>query len=59
MKAAKSPIKKPEKVAAKKAIKPKKPRRDPLAPERVAAILQRLAEAYPNVKCALHHRNAW
>jgi len=59
MKAAKSPIKKPEKVAAKKAVKLKKPRRDPLAPERIAAILQRLAEAYPNVECALHHRNAW
>src|SRR3984885_8545829 len=58
-----APIKKPEKVAAKKAIKkavkPKKPRRDPLAPERIAAILERLAEAYPNVQCALHHRNAW
>jgi endonuclease III len=59
MKAAKSPIKKPEKVAAKKAVKPRKQRRDPLAPERIAAILDRLAEAYPNVQCALHHRNAW
>ncbi|HEX3436685.1 MAG TPA: endonuclease III [Pseudacidobacterium sp.] len=34
------------------------PKRD-LAPERVAAILKRLAEAYPNAECALHHRNAW
>src|SRR5450631_1101640 len=59
MKAAKSPIKKPEKVAAKKAVKLKKPRRDPLAPERVAAILEGLAEAYPSAECALHHRNAW
>jgi endonuclease-3 len=60
MKAA--PLKKPEKAAAKKAIKKKaikKARRDPLAPERIAAILDRLAEAYPNVECALHHRNAW
>src|ERR1700756_3801939 len=61
MKAA--PIKKQVKAAAKKAIKTaakaKKPRRDPLAPERIAAILERLAEAYPNVQCALHHRNAW
>jgi endonuclease-3 len=61
MKAA--PINKPEKVAAKKAIKKavkaKQPWRDPLAPERIAAILDRLAEAYPNVECALHHRNAW
>jgi endonuclease III len=47
------------KAAAKKAVKTKKPRRDPLAPERIAAILERLAEAYPNVECALHHRNAW
>jgi endonuclease-3 len=59
MKAAKSPIKKPEKVAAKKAVKLKKPRRDPLVPERIAAILDGLAKAYPNVECALHHRNAW
>jgi endonuclease-3 len=53
------PIKKPEKVATKKAVKAKKTRRDPLVPERIAAILDRLAEAYPNVQCALHHRNAW
>src|SRR5271165_6442218 len=32
---------------------------NPLAPERVAAILQRLDERYPNVRCALHHNNAW
>ena len=56
--AAKAPTKKPV-GAAKKAVKAKKPRRDPLAPERIAAILDRLAEAYPNVECALHHRNAW
>jgi endonuclease III len=59
MKAAKSPIKKPKKLAAKKAAKPRKQRRDALAPERISAILERLAEAYPNVECALHHRNAW
>src|SRR6201986_4816697 len=48
------------KVAAKKKpAKPRKPRRNPLAPERIAAILERLAEAYPNAECALHHRNAW
>jgi endonuclease-3 len=61
MKAATS--KKPEKIAAKKtikkAVKARKPPRDPLAPERITAILDRLAEAYPNVQCALHHRNAW
>jgi len=31
----------------------------PLAPERVAAILDGLAKAYPGVVCALNHRNAW
>jgi endonuclease III len=30
-----------------------------LAPERIAEILRRLAAAYPNAECALHHRNAW
>ncbi len=30
-----------------------------LAPERIAKILRRLEAAYPNVKCALHHLNAW
>jgi len=47
------------KKAVKKAVKAKKPRRDPLTPERIAAILERLAEAYPSAECALHHRNAW
>jgi endonuclease-3 len=31
----------------------------PLAPERVQAILDGLRKAYPNVVCALHHRNAF
>jgi endonuclease III len=30
-----------------------------LAPARIAEILNRLAAAYPNAECALHHRNAW
>jgi endonuclease-3 len=30
-----------------------------LAPERVAAILKGLDEAYPDVKCALDHRSPW
>src|SRR5271167_1552406 len=34
-------------------------RYNPLAPERIAAILQRLDERYPNVQCALHHNSAW
>ena len=31
----------------------------PLAPERVAAILDALRKAYPDAVCALDHRNAW
>ena len=33
-----------------------KPRRD-LAPARIADLLERLAAAYPNAECALHHRS--
>src|SRR5271165_4512294 len=32
---------------------------NPVAPERITAILQRLDQRYPNVKCALHHSSAW
>ncbi|HTC74584.1 MAG TPA: endonuclease III [Edaphobacter sp.] len=32
---------------------------DPTNPRRVAAILDELRKAYPDVACALHHRNAW
>src|ERR1700722_7710145 len=44
---------KPKKLAAKK------PRRNPLAPERISTLLDLLAKAYPGAECALHHRNAW
>ena len=30
-----------------------------LAPDRVAAILKALDEAYPNAECALYHRSPW
>ncbi|HWA95033.1 MAG TPA: endonuclease III [Terracidiphilus sp.] len=30
-----------------------------LAPERIAAILKGLDEAYPDVECALNHRSPW
>jgi len=30
-----------------------------LAPQRVAAILKALDEAYPDAECALHHRTPW
>jgi endonuclease-3 len=43
-------------AAAKKTVKP---RRNPLAAERISALLERLARAYPNAECALHHRNPW
>ena len=32
---------------------------NPLAPERVNQILERLDERYPAANCALHHRSAW
>jgi endonuclease III len=30
-----------------------------LDPKRIAELLRRLAAAYPNAECALHHRNPW
>jgi len=47
-----------KKVAAKPAKK-WTPTKKPLAPERVAAILDGLRKLYPNVVCALTHKNAW
>ncbi len=38
---------------------PKRPARGDLAPERVAAILKGLDEAYPVAECALDHRSPW
>jgi endonuclease-3 len=32
---------------------------NPIAPERVAEILKRLNQLYPDVTCALTHKNAW
>jgi len=32
---------------------------NPLAPERIAEILARLDQLYPNVTCALNHASAW
>jgi endonuclease III len=54
----------PKKLAAKKAAAKtsaiKRPKGyDPIAPTRVADILRILNETYPNVRCALHHNNAW
>jgi endonuclease III len=49
-------------IAASEPVAPKrKPGRTakPLAPERIAAILDGLEKAYPKAVCALKHRNAW
>ena len=47
--------------AGAKAVVRKSPKKTakPLAKERVASILDVLAKTYPNVVCALNHRNAW
>lgn len=39
--------------------RPRKTSYDPLAPERINAILERLDQAYPAATCALKHRSAW
>ncbi len=45
--------------AIKKSPAKKSPANPDLAPSRIDEILHRLQKAYPNAKCALHHRNAW
>ena len=49
------------KTLAKSAAKPKPPRKatGDLAPDRIAAILKALDEAYPEVRCALNHTSPW
>jgi len=66
-----SPVKKPATLTAVEnksapasketvSVKKKTPTaRGALAPERVAAILKALDEAYPNAECALHHHSPW
>src|SRR5438445_2442057 len=49
----------PKKTFAKNASTTKVAKRNPLDPKRVTAILDILAQTYPGVVCALHHRNAW
>lgn len=46
-----------KKAPAKKSTR--KPAYNPLAPERITAILEELRKAYPNAVCALHHNSAW
>lgn len=50
------------KIAASEPVAPKKApgkTKKPLAPERIAAILDALQKTYPEAVCALNHRNAW
>jgi endonuclease-3 len=56
------PPEKARKIAAKEPVAPKLRRgktKHPLAPERIAAILDALRKTYPDVVCALNHRNAF
>jgi endonuclease III len=50
-------------LVAKSAAKPKATARtkayNPVAPDRVAEILKRLDQLYPDVTCALTHKSAW
>ncbi len=49
-------------IAATEPVAPKKRRgttKKPLAPERIAAILDALYKSYPGAVCALNHTNAW
>lgn len=56
----KTAVKKTKTQSPPKTLKPAvRKRANPLAPERVKAILDALKKAYPNVVCALHHRNAF
>jgi len=54
----KSAVKKAAKKRVGKSVSARKSY-NPIAPERIHEILQRLDELYPEATCALHHRNAW
>ena len=54
------PAAKPPKKPTAKQQQPKsRPQRGDQSPDRIAAILKALDEAYPEVKCALTHRSPW
>ena len=53
------PSRKPSTSTPTKQARSGKTPRGPLAPDRVAAILKGLDEAYPKAECALHHRSPW
>ena len=46
-------------VAVSRIASTKKQAYNPLAPDRIAEILRRLDQLYPNVTCALTHTSAW
>jgi endonuclease III len=48
-----------ERLAKKVPQSAKGTKYNPLAPERIAEILKRLDQLYPQVTCALTHRSAW
>src|SRR5246127_4464738 len=50
---------KTRKTVVKAKPRPRKKRYDPLNPERIKAILERLDQAYPGATCALTHKSAW
>src|SRR5215831_1614085 len=56
MPTAQAATRKPAKKAGPKAVKTKY---DPVAPERIKAILERLDQSYPGATCALKHKSAW
>jgi endonuclease-3 len=43
----------------KKTSRERSAKYDPIAPERIAEILKRLDQLYPDVTCALTHKDAW
>src|ERR1039458_1180029 len=49
----------PEAKPSRKPAATKRPPRGDLAPDRIAAILKALDEAYPHAECALIHRSPW
>src|SRR3954452_9672604 len=53
------PIRKISRPAKSKPASSKRVKFTPPEPKRVTEILHRLDATYPNVKCALTHRNAW
>lgn len=55
---AKTPMASPRPARARTPA-PARSKYSPLAPERIADILKRLDQLYPDVTCALTHRNAW